>query len=257
MPAIFIGHWSPENAFVVNEFSQTWKNIASSFPEPKAIVVISAHWTNHITDDIKGTSVTINKNPKTIHDFYGFPEKFYTFSYKAPGNETLAKKIIEKITTVTIEKNNTWGFDHGARSVLTQMYPKANIPTIQISIDEELPREKIFAIGKELNQLRKDGILILGSGNIVHNLGAIKRNDSPYQWASEFDEYIKKKIRDKEYQAIIDFEKHPIINLALPTVEHFLPLLYIVGAAEWEDPKFFCEKIFASSLSMCCITYGI
>jgi 4,5-DOPA dioxygenase extradiol len=112
------------------------------------------------------------------------------------------------------------------------MYPKANIPTIQISIDEELPREKIFAIGKELNQLRKDGILILGSGNIVHNLGAIKRNDSPYQWASEFDEYIKKKIRDKEYQAIIDFEKHPIINLALPTVEHFLPLLYIVGAAE-------------------------
>ncbi len=255
MPAIFISHGSPENAFETNSFSQTWKNIAASFSTPKAILVISAHWTNRMSDKVNETSVVVVKEPETIHDFYGFPDSFYEFNYPAPGDPILAQKIISAVKTLNIKTSTDWGLDHGAWSVLAQMYPTANIPTLQLSIDENLAPEKMFALGQELGQLRAEGVLILGSGNIVHNLGAIAWNGTAYPWATEFDEFVKTALITKNYSAIINFTKHPLLNLALPTTEHFLPLLYVLGAANNATPKFFCEEIFAASLSMRCVVY--
>lgn len=257
MPAIFIGHGSPENAFEINEFNTTWKKISASFNTPKAILVISAHWTNYMTDKVATTSVAATLKPETIHDFYGFPENYYDFIYNTSGSPDLAEKITKLSRTVKIKKDNLWGLDHGAWSVLSQMYPKADIPTLQLSIDEDLPREKLFAIGKELGQLRKEGVLILSSGNIVHNLSAVNWNGTPYDWATEFDGFVKANLEEKNYQTLINFEQHQSARFSLPTVEHFLPLLYVLGATEGEKPTFFCEKIFASSISMRCITYGI
>lgn len=144
MPSLFIGHGSPENAFELNEFSKTWKEIASLFSRPEAIIVISAHWTNYMSDKVDKTSVVITKKPETIHDFYGFPENFYKFSYNASGCPELAKKIIRLVQVVNIKESNDWGLDHGAWSVLTQMYPEADIPVLQISIDENLSRKEMF-----------------------------------------------------------------------------------------------------------------
>ncbi|MCX6795157.1 MAG: 4,5-DOPA dioxygenase extradiol [Candidatus Falkowbacteria bacterium] len=255
MPAIFIGHGSPENAFESNEFSETWQQIASSFVKPKGIVVISAHWTNRLDEKVKETSITSSKKLETIHDFYGFPENFYEFSYNTPGHEKLVEKIIANVKTIKIKRSNEWGLDHGAWSVLAKMYPEADIPVVQVSIDEELAREKLFAIGQELSGLRDDGFLILGSGNIVHNLREIVWQGKPYDWALEFDEFIKDALTKRDTKAIINFENNPLSKLALPTVEHFLPLLYVVGASKEEKAEFFCEKIFAASLSMRCVIY--
>ncbi len=155
-----------------------------------------------MTDDVEETAVTMPEKQKTIHDFYGFPKNFYEFLYTAPGNPKLAEEIIKNIKAIEIRKNTTRGLDHGTRSVLAQMYPQANIPTIQLSIDEDLPREKMFEVGKELGKLREQGILILGSGNIVHNLGAINRNGEAYPRAIEFDQYIASALQKKEYQKI-------------------------------------------------------
>lgn len=257
MPAIFIGHGSPENAFEDNEFSAAWQKIATLFPQPKAILVVSAHWTSNIDQPNKGTQVTTNKNPETIHDFYGFPQNYYEFSYSAPGNPILAEKIIQTIKTTSTQKNATWGFDHGAWTVLKKMYPGANIPVLQLSIDENLTTQEMFNIGKELSHLREEGVLILGSGNIVHNLRAINWHGKPYVWAQEFDEYIKNALLKKEATKILEFEKHPAAKLALPTQEHFLPLIYILGASQNENSAFFTETIFAASLSMRCVAYGI
>ena len=255
MPAIFIGHGSPENAFEKNEFSESWKKLASRFPKPKAIIAISAHWTNRIDNRLRNTSVMINERPETIHDFYGFPQHFYDFSYNAPGIPELAEKITRIVKTTSITKNSTWGLDHGTWSVLAQMYPEADIPVIQLGIDEDLPREKLFSIGQDLGALRDEGILIFGSGNIVHNLSTIQWHGKPFFWSSEFDEFVKNSLVKKDWAALIDFEKHPLVKLALPTIEHFLPLLFILGAAKGEEPQFFCEKIFAASLSMRCVLY--
>lgn len=257
MPTIFIGHGSPENAFEQNEFTQAWKKIAASFPQPRAILVISAHWTDQTSEQAQTTSVTSNKNPVTIHDFYGFPDSYYNFTYPAPGSLELASEIISLVKTVDVASNEDWGLDHGTWSVLAQIYPRANIPTVQLSIDENLTREKMFAIGQELAELRDEGVLIIGSGNIVHNLRALTWSGTPHYWAVEFDEYIKTALINRDSASIISFEKHPSVKLALPTAEHFLPLLYVLGCSEKEKPSFFCEKIFAGSLSMRCITFGV
>ncbi len=257
MPAIFVGHGSPENAFENNQFSQAWKKLAASFPKPRSIVVVSAHWTNWVRGEAQETSVAAAANPETIHDFYGFPENFYEFSYEAPGNPELAEKIAAQCQTVPVRINQNWGLDHGAWSVLAQMYPEADIPVLQISLDEELPREKMFALGQELGALRAEGVLILGSGNVVHNLREIVWHGAPFPWAMNFDEFVKDALVKKDYPALIAFEKHPLAKEALPTAEHFLPLLYVIGAAKDEEPQFFCEEIFAASLSMRCVAYGL
>ncbi|MEI8361250.1 MAG: 4,5-DOPA dioxygenase extradiol [bacterium] len=257
MPVLFIGHGSPENAFEINEFSSSWQNITTLFPKPKAILVISAHWTNITDQQAKNASITTNQALKTIHDFYGFPRNFYDFNYKANGSPNLAQKIISEVHAVTIDSAANWGLDHGAWSVLAQMYPAADIPTLQLSIDETLPRSTLFKIGEELIKFRDEGVLIIGSGNIVHNLAQVRWNYHPANWAIEFDDYIQKSLATNNKDNIISFENHPLQSLALPTVEHFLPLLYVMGASQDEKPFFFSEKIFAHSLSMRCVAYGL
>ncbi len=257
MPAIFIGHGSPENAFEETEWSEAWQRIATRFPKPEAILVISAHWTNRISDDAITTSVTTSPHPETIHDFYGFPKRFYNFSYPAPGDPALAETVRSLIRTVDVRSDAERGLDHGAWSVLSRMYPEADIPVIQLSIDEDLPCKDLFEIGTELSGLRDRGVLILGSGNIVHNLRTIVWDGDPYPWATGFDDFVRDALVAKDYQVLINFEKHPHAHVAHPTVDHFLPLLFVIGASQGEDPTFFCEQIFAASLSMRCVVYGL
>lgn len=257
MPAIFIGHGSPENAFEDTVYSKQWAEIAKLLPRPKAVVAISAHWTNHTDAAASVTSAVSNEKPETIHDFYGFPEHFYDFSYGAPGSPELARRILETVQTTPVRMSNHWGLDHGAWSVLANMYPEADIPVVQLSIDENLPRKNMFDVGQELRMLREDGILILGSGNIVHNLRAVRWGGEPFDWAVEFDAFIRRALLERNIQTVIDFEEHPLAQYVLPTVEHFLPLLYVLGAtAETEDPKFFTEDIFAASVGMRSVVFG-
>lgn len=251
MPVLFIGHGSPENAFEDTAYSKEWAAIAKLFPRPEAIVAISAHWTNRTDAAASVTSVMSSEKPETIHDFYGFPKHFYDFSYPASGSLDLARRIVDGVKTVSIHESNQWGLDHGAWSVLARMYPKADIPVVQLSIDEDLPRKKLFEIGQELRVLREKNTLILGSGNIVHNLGAVQWSGESYGWAVEFDAFIRAMLLERRVQEVIDFEKHPQARYTLPTVEHFLPLLYVLGATtEADRPQFFTEDIFVSSVSM-------
>ncbi|NTW75750.1 MAG: 4,5-DOPA dioxygenase extradiol [Candidatus Moranbacteria bacterium] len=253
MPVIFIGHGSPENAFESNVFSQTWAKLADTLPIPKAILSISAHWTASEHWNRGTTAVTAMTEPRTIHDFYGFPEFYDAYTYEAPGSPELAARVMEIVESVTVEEDSEWGLDHGTWCVLKNMYPDADIPVIQLSLDESLSPEEHFEIGKELAALRNEGVLILGSGNVVHNLSALSPETHP--WAAAFDDFVKRSLADTDADALLRYEKHPDFELALPTDEHFLPLLYVVGAAGNDEPHFFNELMFAGSISMRCVAY--
>ncbi|NTW14363.1 MAG: 4,5-DOPA dioxygenase extradiol [Candidatus Moranbacteria bacterium] len=254
MPVLFIGHGSPENAFESNVFSQSWSALAESLPTPKAILSVSAHWTTSENWNRGATAVTAMPEPRTIHDFYGFPEHYYEFEYKTGGSPELAGRIRDLVTDVRIEEDSEWGLDHGTWSVLARMYPDADIPVVQLSLDESLSPESHFEIGKELSKLRDEGVLILGSGNVVHNLSALSTETHP--WATEFDSFVKECLISKDTDSLLGYERHPDAEMALPTDEHFLPLLYVVGAAGDNDPRFLNEMIFAGSISMRCVVYG-
>lgn len=246
-----MGHGSPMNAIEDNEFSRNWKELAQAIPKPEAILCVSAHWVT------EGTYVTAMENPKTIHDFYGFPRKLYEVQYKAKGSPGLANKITDIIKSVEVLPDYDWGLDHGTWSLLVNMYPKADIPVLQLSLDYNLPLDKHFQIGRELNQLRKKGVLIIGSGNLVHNLLVIDLNASPYTWAVDFDDFVKDSLEKEDYNALISYTKHKSSALAHPTNEHYLPLLYVIGAVENEKPQFLNEGIFAGSISMRCAVFGM
>lgn len=246
MPLMFVGHGSPMNAVEVNEYTENWKKIALLIPRPKAILSISAHW---YTD---GTRITDADNPKTIYDMYGFPEELYKIEYKAPGAPDLAhftKNLIHRKVTV----DNSWGFDHGTWSILHRMYPEADIPLYQLSVDRNADAQTHYQMGKEIKALREKGVLIFASGNVVHNLRRVDWNmTGGYSWAEEFDQYIKEKIRHKEYEEVIHYEKAGISSQqAFPTPEHFFPLLYVLGAVGDEDQvTVFNEGCMMGSLSM-------
>lgn len=251
MPVLFVGHGSPMNAIEENEFSGNWKKIAGRIPRPAAILCISAHWLT------EGTAVTAMERPKTIHDFYGFPEELYNVKYPAKGSPEHAKSIKKLVKTVAVGLDHEWGLDHGTWSVLRNMYPKAEIPILQLSLDYQLSPEKTFEIGKELGQLRKQGVLIIGSGNLVHNLMVINPGAKPYAWAAEFDNIVKDNLSSGDYENLINYTKYPSAALAHPTNDHYLPLLYVIGAAGNEKPKFFNEEIIWGSLSMRCVAFGM
>ncbi len=251
MPVLFIGHGSPENALEDNEFTHNWKKVAAQIPKPKAILCISAHWLQ------EGTAETSMKHPRTIHDFYGFPQELYKVQYPAPGSTTYAKLIKNSVKTVSVEFDQEWGLDHGTWSVLKQMYPKADIPVLQLSLDYQLSLEKAFQIGKELSVLRSKGVLIIGSGNLVHNLMMFRPDAKPYPWAVDFDTFVKKNIEEGDYNQLIKYNKQPTAILAHPTNDHYLPLLYVLGAAVKEKAQFFNEKIVYGSISMRCIAFGM
>ena len=251
MPVVFIGHGSPMNTIEKNEFRDNWEKLADILPKPKVILCISAHWL------IEGTAVTAMEHPKTIHDFYGFPKELYEIKYPAKGSPECAKAIKKLIKTVAVEFDHEWGLDHGTWSVVKNMYPKADIPVLQLSLDYQLSLEKIFEIGKELRQLRTQGVLIIGSGNLVHNLMVMNSANKPYEWAIEFDTFVKNSLTGGHDDKLINYAKHPCAALAHPTNDYYLPLLYTIGAAANEKPHFFNEKIVYGSISMRCVVFGM
>ncbi len=252
MPVLFIGHGSPMNAIEDNEFSSTWKDIASKMPEPSCILCISAHWLED------RTSVTAMDEPQTIHDFYGFPKELEEVIYPAKGSKKYALVVKETLKDIDVTLDTEWGLDHGTWSVLKHMYPNANIPVIQLSINDDLLLQEHFELGQKLTSLRDKGVLIIGSGNVVHNLGMINFNDDakPFKWAIDFDNFVKTSIINNNYEALINYEKEHSARYAHPTNDHYLPLLYVIGASDMQKPEFFCEKIVYGSLSMRCVKYG-
>lgn len=231
MPVVFIGHGSPMNAIEDNDYTKTWRSIAKRIPKPKAIISISAHWFT------EGTQIMNEEKPKTIYDMYGFPKELYEIIYNSPGSPSIAKVSKELISKET-EYDNSWGIDHGTWSVLVHMYPDREIPVFQISIDRFASPETHYQIGEELKILREEGVLILGSGNIVHNLRLVNwdMEGEGFDWAHEFDDYIYDNIIKKNHSNILKFnELGDIAKLAVPTTDHFYPLLYVLGASNKED----------------------
>lgn len=231
MPVVFIGHGSPMNAIEDNIFTNNWRDIAQKIPKPKAIIAFSAHWYT------KGTKIMNEENPKTIYDMYGFPEELYEIIYNSPGDPKLAE-YSKSLISMNSQYDDSWGIDHGTWSVLVHMYPNRDIPVFQISIDATAPPEFHYKIGQELKSLRDQGVLLFGSGNIVHNLRMIDWNmkESGFNWAYEFDNYIRKNIENKNHENIINYSSlGESAKLAVPTPDHFYPLFYTLGATDTED----------------------
>lgn len=245
MPVLFVGHGSPMNAIEDNEFTRAWKEIATRIPKPEAILSVSAHWTTH------GTKITDSLRPRQVYDMYGFPRKLYEVAYQPAGSPEFAHLTQSLVPNAEIDNN--WGIDHGTWSVLNLMYPAADIPVFQMSLDQGVPRQYHFEVGQYLKSLREQGVLILGSGNVVHNLGRVSwEMNGGYDWAVEFDQYIKGKILNREYPDVINFSKAgKCAQSAFHTTEHFDPLLYILGASDETDHvSVFNDACTLGSLSM-------
>lgn len=255
MPVLFIGHGSPMNAIDTNPYTKTLNRLGAALPKPKAILTISAHW---ITN---GTWVTEAAKPETIHDFGGFPQALFDVQYPAPGSPEIAKLVQDTILNPKVQGDQSqWGLDHGAWSVLRHMYPLADIPVLQLSIDMRQPAEYHMNLGQQLSKLRDKGVLILGSGNLVHNLRQIRweADAKPFDWAVEFDEWIKNKIVNGDFNsAIKDFHTTTAGKLSVPTLDHYLPLHYILGASDTKDQlKFEYEEMQNGSISMRSFSLG-
>lgn len=257
MPVLFIGHGSPMNGIENNEFSLQWEKMGKELQQPKAVLVVSAHWLTN------GTHITAMEHPKTIHDFGGFPQELFEVQYPAPGDVQLAKETKELIKSTDVGLNHDWGLDHGAWSVVKRMYPDAKIPVLQLSIDYSKPAAYHYNLAKELAALRKKGVLIIGSGNMVHNLRMVawdKFNEPNYgyDWAVEMHELFKKKITDGDHQALMNYETlSKSAKLAIPTPDHYYPLMYTLGLQEKnEEPVFFNDKLVAGSLNMTSVKFG-
>lgn len=255
MPVLFIGHGSPMNAIEDNSFSQTWRKMGKSLPRPQAILSISAHW---IT---KGTKVTGNAQPRTIHDFGGFPKKLFDQQYPAPGAPELAKLTKDLITYSHVQTDDSWGLDHGTWSVLLPMYPAADIPVYQMSIDYDQPLQYHYEIGKQLNKLRDKGVLIIGSGNLVHNLGMVDWGNTgkKFDWATEFDTKFTEWMNKGDHASILKYQQilGTTARMAHPTNDHLLPLFYILGLKQPGDElKYFNDKFDYGSISMRSVVIG-
>ena len=246
MPALFVGHGSPMNALETNEFSQTWAALGKALPRPKAILCVSAHWLT------SGTAITAMARPETIHDFWGFPEELHAFQYPAGGSPAWTERIANMVPGVSIELDYHWGLDHGAWVVLARMYPDADIPVLQLSIDQTQPAAFHHWLGQELAPLRSEGVLIIGSGNIVHNLGLADFSASPYDWALEFDATMAEWLATGQHERILDYPSlGRIARLAVPTNDHFLPLMYVIGVQGLLDRvAFSSERVIFGAISM-------
>lgn len=251
MPLLFLGHGNPMNAIEDNEFVAGFRNVIAAVPKPKAILCISAHW------ETRGTLVTAMEKPRTIHDFGGFPKALYEVQYPAPGSPELAAATRELVTKTDVVPDYEWGFDHGAWSVIKHLYPDADIPVIQMSLDCMKASNEHYELAKELAALRQKGVLVVGSGNLVHNLRMVDWNrmyevDYAYDWASEAKEKINNFIINDDHQSLINYRLNGrSFELAIPTPEHFLPLLYVLALKEKnEQANLFNDKAIAGSLSM-------
>lgn len=252
MPVLFMGHGSPMNAIEDNEFSRTWEELGITLPRPRAVLCISAHW------ETRGTGVTAMAKPKTIHDFYGFPRELNEKRYPAPGSSELVELVRQNVRSVGVIEDHNWGLDHGAWSVLCRMYADASIPVVQLSLNRELTLEAHYQLGQELAPLRNAGILIVGSGNMVHNLGLATWVDAGFDWAIEYDAKLKEWIAAGEHEPVVQYEKHGEgAVLSVNSEEHYLPLLYALGAGGKSAPvTFYNEKVIMGSISMRCVKIG-
>jgi 4,5-DOPA dioxygenase extradiol len=251
MPVFFIGHGSPMNAIEDNEFSRGWRDAAKSIPKPTAILMVSAHW------ETKGTFVTAMERPKTIHDFGGFPKELFAAEYPAKGSKWLAEETKKIIEPTSVGLDESWGLDHGAWSVLKHLYPDADIPVVQLSLDYTKDTQYHYNLAKQLQALRKKGVLIIGSGNMVHNFqyAEIKGDFNKHfghDWAIEANESYKKLITENDYKSLIDFKNYSTaLKLSAPTPDHYLPMLYAIALREnKESVSFFNDALVAGSFSM-------
>jgi 4,5-DOPA dioxygenase extradiol len=252
MPILFAGHGSPMNAIEDNEYGKTWNSLGKAFPRPKAILCISAHW------ETTTTQVTGIAQPKTIHDFYGFPRELNELQYPAAGSPQLAQQVCQLLGLDQDKIDQRWGLDHGTWSVLVHMYPQADVPVVQLSLAQTRDGQSHYNIAKGLAPLRDEGILIMGSGNVVHNLGMLSMSGEIFPWAAEFDQKVKECIEKNDHTPLIHFqEQGRAALLATNSAEHFLPLLYILALQQpGEKAKFYCERMDLGSLSMRCVQFG-
>ncbi|PUZ24824.1 4,5-DOPA dioxygenase extradiol [Chitinophaga parva] len=255
MPVLFMGHGSPMNGIETNEFTREWARIAKEMPTPSAVLVVSAHWLS------RGTRITAMDLPPTIHDFGGFPPELFAVQYPAPGSPDLAKETAKIIRSVHVEEDHDWGLDHGAWTVVRQMYPDAKIPVLQLSIDYTKPPQYHYELARELMALRRKGVLIMGSGNMVHNLRMVAWemiNGGGYDWALEINDQFKHLIQTGDHQSLIRYDQlGRAAQLAIPTPEHYLPLLYTLGLQQsGEEISLFNDKAVGGSLTMTSVKIG-
>ncbi|YCH30018.1 4,5-DOPA dioxygenase extradiol [Erwinia sp. D4-22] len=256
MPALFLGHGSPMNVLEENNYTRTWRELGATLPKPQAIVAISAHWYT------RGTAVTAMNNPRTIHDFGGFPQALFDTRYDAPGSPALAQKVAEALAPLAVHLDQSWGLDHGAWGVLIKMYPHADIPVVQLSIDGTQPAAWHFQLGQKLAALREQGVMLVASGNVVHNLRMARWQDDSeaYPWASAFNQYVRDNLNwqgPATEHPLVNFMQHPGAALANPTPEHYLPLLYILGARQPDEAVTVpVDGVVMSALSMLSVRVG-
>ncbi len=247
-PAIFFGHGSPMNAIEDNHFSRKWREIGANLPPAQAILVVSAHY------ETNGVKIACSQNKKTIHDFYGFPDELFAVQYPARGDFTLARKIIEILGEGEIDEN--WGLDHGAWSVLVHTHPQPKMPILQLSLDRKKSPQQHYEMAKKLSILREEGVLIIASGDIVHNLRTINWRGGAYDWAQKFNDEIIAAIVQSDHEKIINFATLDGAKMAVPTDEHFLPLLYILALKREEDRvEIFNNEIDLGSIAMAGIAF--
>lgn len=229
LPTRFIGHGSPLTAFDDNQFTRSWAAMGATTPKPSAILCISAHWYTN------GTGITASAQPRTVHDFYGFPDELYQYHYRAPGDPALAEHIAKMLRPVEVVMDQQWGFDHGSFTVLKHMYPQADIPVLQLSMDGHQDTAWHFDMGKRLKPLREQGVLILGSGNIVHNMRRTDR-DSPQSPGAQFNREVRECLERRDFDALIHYQRFgESARFSVPTPDHYLPLLYVLGASDERD----------------------
>ncbi|MFN7117769.1 MAG: 4,5-DOPA dioxygenase extradiol [Saprospiraceae bacterium] len=254
MPVLFVGHGSPMNGIEDNEFSQRWQEMGKTIPTPSAVLCISAHWLT------RGTHITAMNQPKTIHDFGGFPPELFAVQYPAPGNPQLAKETAALIQKTPVGLDHDWGLDHGTWTIVRHMYPNANIPVLQLSIDYYQTPEYHYELAKALQTLRKKGVLMMGSGNMVHNLRILnwQQPETGFDWAIELNEIFKKHIMDDNHDALIHYKKlGKAAELAIPTPDHYYPLLYTLGLKDKKDEvSFFNDKAVMGSITMTSVKFA-
>jgi 4,5-DOPA dioxygenase extradiol len=253
LPALFLGHGSPMEA-LGGRYAEGWRRVGAQLPRPRAVLMISAHWY------IDATAVTAMASPRTIHDFYGFPEPLYKIAYPAPGEPWLAQRVANSLAPLSVVQDQDWGLDHGAWSVLRHVFPDADVPVVQLSIDRTQPSRFHFELGRRLRELRDEGVLIAASGDVVHNLGrADFGNDAPpYDWALRFNAFVRETLASTDRERLIDYAAlGEDALLSIPTPEHYLPLLYMLGATYDDEPvEFFNDEIALRSISMLCAAIG-
>jgi 4,5-DOPA dioxygenase extradiol len=252
MPCAFLGHGTPLNVLADNAWTRSWRRIGLELPRPRAILSISAHWCT------QGVGVTAMEAPPTIHDFGGFPKEMYEILYPAPGDPALAQRVCELLAPLPIVPDHSWGLDHGTWSVLSKAYPEADIPVVQLSIDMTQPAAFHFSVGAHLAPLRDEGVLILGSGNVVHNLMLRQRDgDFAYAWAIKFNDFVRERLLAHEFGALVDYESlGEAAALSVPTPDHYYPLLYAAGAAGDDDAAIEIDGVYEGAMSMLSVVFG-